>query len=167
MNILVSACLLGINCRYNGVLVEDTNVKRLNEKYCVIPVCPEMLGGLAASREPSEIKNGKVFTYSGKEVTSQFLRGAQETLALAKLNSCRLAVFKERSPSCGCKKIYDGSFSGKIIDGNGITTSLLLDNGIEVIGELEVGRLFCIYAYNICLVWEILGPNQRREILKC
>ncbi|MEA4816774.1 MAG: DUF523 domain-containing protein [Lachnospiraceae bacterium] len=141
MNILVSACLLGINCRYNGVVIEDPKVKSLKDKYGIIPVCPEMLGGFATLREPSEIKDGRVFTCSGKDVTMGFIHGAQETLTLAKLNCCEIAVFKERSPSCGCKKIYDGSFSGEIIDGNGIAAGLLLENGINVIGESEAGEL--------------------------
>jgi uncharacterized protein YbbK (DUF523 family) len=141
MNILVSACLLGMNCRYNGEGQIMPNTALLMKKHHLVPVCPEIYGGLNTPREPSEIKNGRVISKSGKDFTEYFERGAQEILALAKLYNCRYAILKERSPSCGHKKIYDGTFSGKIINGSGILAELLIKNGIEIVDETETDKL--------------------------
>ncbi len=141
MNILISACLLGMNCRYNGEgqIIPDTD--QLIEKHHLIPICPEIYGGLSTPREPSEIKNGRVISKSGNDLTEYFERGAQEILSLAKLYHCKYAILKQRSPSCGYKKIYDGTFSGKIISGRGILAELLLKNGIVIIDETEIDKL--------------------------
>lgn len=141
MNILISACLLGVNCRYNGEGQIMPNTDRLMKKYNLVPICPEIYGGLSTPRDPSEIKNGRVISKSGKDLTEYFERGAQEILVLAKLYNCKYAILKERSPSCGYKKIYDGTFSGKIIDGNGILAELLIKNGIAIITETETDKL--------------------------
>ena len=135
MNILVSACLLGIECRYDGSCAVNENIEKLREKHNIVPVCPEVYGGLKTPREPCEILNGRVITKSGKDVTESFNKGAQEILNLARFFDCQYAILKERSPSCGYKKIYDGTFSGTLIDGNGITADLLINNGIPVVGE--------------------------------
>lgn len=135
MNILVSACLLGINCRYDGSGFLNSELKTLLDSHCVIPICPEIYGGLSTPRPQAEISNGKVLSISGEDVTDKFYKGAEETLKLAKLFGCKLAILKERSPSCGCGTIYDGSFSGTLVSGNGITAELLMRNGIKVIGE--------------------------------
>lgn len=135
---LCSACLLGIGCRYDVKSKPDKKVIWLSRKEALIPVCPEQLGGLSTPRESTEIRNNKVFTKSGKEVTENLEKGAQETLKLAKLFNIKQAIFKQKSPSCGCGKIYDGTFSGKIIKGDGIMTALLKKNGIKVIPEEDI-----------------------------
>lgn len=141
MNILISACLLGMSCRYNGEGQIMPGTDKLMEKHHLVPICPEIYGGLSTPREPSEIKNGRVISKSGNDLTEYFERGAEEILALAKLYHCKYAILKERSPSCGYKEIYDGTFSGKIINGNGILAALLLKNGIVIIDETETDKL--------------------------
>ena len=135
MNILVSACLLGINCKYSGGNNLNDKVLKLGERYSLIPVCPEQLGGLPTPRMPSEIKGSNIVNVSGKDVTQNYIRGAKETLKIAKLYDCRYAVLKERSPSCASKEVYDGTFSKKIVSGKGITAALLESAGIEVLNE--------------------------------
>ena len=135
---LCSACLLGIKCRYDGKSKEDKKVLALAKKEFLIPVCPEQLGGLPTPRESSERKGDKVFTKSGKDIVGALKRGAEEVLKLAKLFNAKEAIFKQKSPSCGCGEIYDGTFSGKIIKGDGITTELLKKNGIKVITEEDL-----------------------------
>ena len=130
--ILVSACLAGVNCNYKGGNSEDAGVADLVREGLAVMVCPEQLGGLATPRPPAEIKNGRVFTKNGDDVTEAFLRGAREVLNIAKKYHCHKAILKSRSPSCGCGKIRDGGFSGTLTDGDGITTALLKENGIEV-----------------------------------
>ena len=137
MKILVSACLLGACCRYDGKSVPNEDIIALGKKYQLVPVCPEQLGGLPTPREPAEIKDGRVVTRDGRDVTEQFERGAGETVKLAKTLECDMAVLKERSPSCGCKKIYDGTFSGNTVIGNGVTARMLIQNGICVFGETD------------------------------
>lgn len=132
---ICSACLLGIKCRYDGSSALNKKVVALSKKEVLIPVCPEQLGGLPTPREPSEIRDRKVFTKSGKDVTENFVSGAEETLMLAKKLGVKEAVFKQNSPSCGCGKIYDGTFSNQLIKGDGITTDLLKKKGIKVISE--------------------------------
>ena len=135
MRLLVSACLLGLNCRYDGASKPNEEIIKLAERHELVPVCPEQLGGLPTPREPAEIKEGRVVTRGGAEVTGQFERGAEQTVQLAKLLGCTAAVLKERSPSCGCGEIYDGSFCGKTVVGNGITAKKLIQSGICVFGE--------------------------------
>lgn len=106
--ILVSACLLGMNCRYCGGGCEDERAAGLLAQYCLLPVCPEQLGGLPTPREPDEILNGRVIGRSGQDNTEAFELGAREALRAAKLFNCRFALLKERSPSCGSNVIYDG-----------------------------------------------------------
>lgn len=135
MNILVSACLLGINCKYSGGNNLNDKVLKLGKRHSLIPVCPEQLGGLPTPRMPSEIRGSNVVNASGKDVTQNYIRGAKETLKIAKLYDCQYAVLKERSPSCASKEVYDGTFSKNIVSGKGITAALLERAGIEVLNE--------------------------------
>ncbi|KKN97156.1 hypothetical protein LCGC14_0161210 [marine sediment metagenome] len=136
---LVSACLIGVNCRYDGKSKLDRKCLKLFKKRELMPVCPEQLGGLSIPREPAEIKkSGKVLTKNGKDVTKNFNKGAKEVLKITKNLKIREAILKSKSPSCGLGLVYDGSFSGKLIKGNGITTTLLRKNKIKVITEKEL-----------------------------
>ena len=139
--ILISACLLGKPYRYDGKAKPYERIEALKTKYELIPVCPENLGGLPTPRPPAEIQNGRVINKDRIDVTEEYTRGALETLNLAKEHNITLAILKERSPSCGKGKIYDGSFSGTLTDGNGITAELLIKNGITVLGESEIENL--------------------------
>ena len=138
MNILVSACLLGVNCRYNAVPVACPGVLALMEKHTLIPVCPEQLGGLTTPRAPSERRAGGVYMDTGADVTACYARGAAEALRIARLYGCKCAILKEHSPSCGSGVIYDGSFTGKLVPGDGVTAELLKEHGITVLGETEL-----------------------------
>ena len=140
-NLLISACLLGIPCRYDNRSVGCDFVTALSEKYNLIPICPEIYGGLPTPRTPSEIVGDKVVMKNGLDVTENYRRGAEASLRIARLNGCTKALLKERSPSCGKDKVYDGSFSGKLVDGRGVTAELLISSGIEVFGESEVCKL--------------------------
>lgn len=142
MTILVSACLLGCPCRYDGKSKPNDAVLALMERHTLIPVCPEQMGGLATPRMPAERRGGGVVTESGEDVTVQYRRGAEDALRLAKLYGCGWAILKERSPSCGRGQIYDGSFSRTLTDGDGVTAALLKENGITVLGENEVDTLW-------------------------
>lgn len=135
MAILVSACLLGIGCRYDCKIKANEKVMALSEKETLIPVCPEQLGGRPTPRKPVEISNGHVFEKDGTDHTDEFIKGAEETLKIAKLNKIKKAILKSNSPSCGFGKVYDGTFSKTLTDGNGITAELLIKNGIEIKNE--------------------------------
>ena len=140
MIILVSECLLGVGCRYDGKSKADERITALMKQHTLIPVCPEVFGGLATPRPPAEIIGGRVLTVTGVDVTDNYTRGAHEALRLAKLYGANIAILKERSPSCGSGLIYDGSFSRSLTDGDGICARLLKENGITVIGESELER---------------------------
>jgi len=139
MTILVSACLLGCPCRYDGQSKPCAALLELQKTHTLIPVCPEQMGGLATPRPPAERQAEGVFTEAGADVTAQYRRGAEEALRLCRLYGCDCAVLKEKSPSCGSGQIYDGSFSRKLTAGDGVTAALLKENGISVYGESEVG----------------------------
>lgn len=132
--IIVSACLAGYRCRYDGKTKPDPSIVDLVKRGEAIPVCPEMLGGLACPRIPSErTPDGiKVLAKDGNDVTEAFLLGAKETLRIARLYGCTHAILKARSPSCGYGQVYDGSFSGTLRSGNGVTADLLLENDVTV-----------------------------------
>lgn len=140
--ILVSSCLLGINCKYSGGNNYQEKILKLVKDGKAIFACPEQLGGLTTPRLPAEIvyKDNKryVIDKNGKDVTEEFERGAREVLKILKEMNITKVIFKSQSPSCGCGLIYDGTFTNKLIKGNGITTQLLIDNGIEVITELDI-----------------------------
>jgi len=144
--ILVSACLLGVNCKYDGSNNLNKNVLRfLSDKGGFIAVCPELLGGLSIPRGPYEITGGtgkevnvrraSVRSDKGGDVTEEFLRGAAEALMIAEQNGVRLAILKARSPSCGVGRIYDGTFSGIQIEGDGVTAALFRKKGIKLVSD--------------------------------
>lgn len=140
MNILISACLLGVKCRYDAEHNYEECVAELIKHHNLIPVCPEQLGGMTTPRDPSERVGERVLSKSGTDVTKSFERGALEALRLAKLYQCTCAVLKERSPSCGNGLIYDGNFTGNLIPGDGVTAELFKRNGIQVFGETDACR---------------------------
>lgn len=139
--ILVSACLLGCACRYDGQSKPHPLAQELTKRGLAVPVCPEQLGGLPTPRKPSERRGDRVVMSDRRDVTAEYHRGAEETLRLARLYGCTAAVLKERSPSCGCGRIYDGTFTGTLTDGDGVTAALLKENGIRVYGEKEIDEL--------------------------
>lgn len=143
MNVLISACLLGMTCRYDGKIKTYEAIDALMEEAQItfIPVCPEQAGGLATPRAAAERSGKLVITADGKDVTAQYERGAAEALRLAVRYHCAYAVLKERSPSCGSKRIYDGNFTRTLRDGTGVTAALLTANGITVFNETETAKL--------------------------
>ena len=141
--LLISACLLGAPCKYSGgsnVLDADT-LSALRERYRLVPVCPEVAGGLSVPREPSEWTGERVVSRSGRDVTEAYRRGAAVALALCKRFSCDAALLKERSPSCGSGRIYDGSFNGTLVNGDGVAAALLQNSGVSVVGESGTDEL--------------------------
>lgn len=139
---LISACLCGVNCKYNGVNNSHPYFMDLLKKGALLPVCPEQLGGLPTPRSACEIKGGsgadvingqaQVNNKDGEDLSFFFIKGAAETLQLAQQAGISEAILQSRSPSCGCGKIYDGSFAGKLVSGDGVTAALLKMNGIKV-----------------------------------
>lgn len=142
MKILVSACLLGENCRYDGGNNLIEKIKRLEEKHEIYPFCPEVEGGAPIPRIPCEIVNHRVVDKEGNDLTDLFMRGAESTLRLVQKERIEAAILKQRSPSCGYGKIYDGSFSGNIIIGNGITADLLAKKGVKIFTEEDFQEEF-------------------------
>lgn len=141
MNILISACLVGRCCRYDGKNKNAVDISELEKHHKLYPICPETDGGLSVPREPAEIIGERVINRKGVDVTEEYTRGALHALEVARENSCTAAILKARSPSCGKGKIYDGSFSGTLTDGNGITADLLMRYGIRVYTEDETDML--------------------------
>ena len=141
MKILISACLLGIPCRYDGASKAQPWAEELAGHHELVPVCPEQLGGLPTPRDPSERREGRVVMNTGADVTEQYRRGAEAALRLCRMLGCEAAILKERSPSCGHGTIYDGTFTGTLTDGDGVTAELLLRNGIPVYGESQAAEL--------------------------
>ena len=139
--ILISACLVGENCKYNGGNNLNPKIDALLEKYDLIPFCPEEEGDLPTPRNPSEIKGDKVYMDNGDDVTDNFNKGAKKALMLCLYLKIKIAVLKERSPSCGTHQIHDGLFKNQLIDGMGITAKLLKENGIKVYSEDEIDKL--------------------------
>ena len=141
--ILVSACLAGLDCKYNGGNNLNEEICNMVAKGAAIPVCPEQLGGCSTPRPAVEICGGtgadvldgscRIMTKNGVDVTQKFIKGAGEMLKIVNLMGINKAILKSRSPSCGCGKIYGGTFSGKLIDGNGVAAELLKRNGVEVV----------------------------------
>lgn len=140
---IASACLVGIKCRYDGEAREDANIKKMYEDGLVLPVCPECLAKLPVPRCPSEIVGGDgvdvlagracIKAQDGSDRTKEFIAGAKKTLATAQKNGAERAYLKSKSPSCGLGRIYDGTFSGTLREGDGVTSALLKNHGIEVI----------------------------------
>ena len=140
---IVSACLLGVECRYDGGSnkLPDEKLRELKENYELIPACPECYGGLTTPRIPSERVGDKVLSKTGTDVTAEFARGAQAALYLARLFGADIAILKENSPSCGSGRIYDGTFSHTVIAGDGVTAQRLRALGIALFGESEIEKL--------------------------
>jgi uncharacterized protein YbbK (DUF523 family) len=135
---ICSACLMGINCRYDGGNNRNEKLIKLAKAEIIIPICPEQLGGLATPRPPAEKVENSILTKSGEEVTAAFQKGAEEVLKICQFYKISEAILKQRSPSCGCGQIYDGTFSGNMIEGDGITTSLLKKHGLRIISEEDL-----------------------------
>ncbi len=138
MKILVSNCLLGVPCRYKGDGVVCARVNAFLKKHVVIGVCPEVAGGLPIPRDPAEIVNGKLISNKGRDVTEEYMLGAQTALALAKQNGVDMCLLKAKSPSCGSGKVYDGTFTGTLVAGDGVTSALLKANGYAVLTEADL-----------------------------
>jgi Uncharacterized conserved protein len=146
--IVISACLCGVNCRYNGKSSLDEKALKILKEDKALLICPEELGGMNTPRNPHEIKGGTgadvldgkavVIGNEGEESTDRFIKGAKEAYRIAKNADVKFAILKSRSPSCGHGKIYDGNFNGNKIDGNGVTAELFMRNGISVITEEEL-----------------------------
>ena len=137
--LLISACLVGENCKYNGgnnALPPET-LAALRSRFELVPVCPEQLGGLPTPRVPSERRGARVVNREGADVTEAFRRGAEQALRIAEQAGCRRALLKSNSPSCGSGSIYDGSFSGRLTAGDGVAAALLKHSGIEVFGSVQ------------------------------
>lgn len=130
--LLVSACLLGENCKYNGGNNRLPHLEALEERFELIPVCPEQLGGLPTPRPSSERVGDRVLTRTGEDVTEAFRLGAERALTIARAHGVRRALLQERSPSCGSGAVYDGTFSGRLVPGQGVTARLLEEHGIAV-----------------------------------
>lgn len=144
MRLLVSACLLGVPCRYDGKSMPCPAVLALAKKHQLVPFCPEIYGGLPTPRPPAEVKDGRVLDREGNDKTAQFVRGASEALRIYRLTGCEAAILKARSPSCGLHQIYDGSFSSVLVPGSGFTASLFREEGIQVFDEEHVEKIFGI-----------------------
>ena len=143
-NILVSACLLGQSCRYDGKSKPCERVIALKDTYNLIPICPEVMGGLPTPRTPSEICGELVLMKDGRNVTENYNRGAQKALEIARENACTVAILKEKSPSCGSGLIHNGHFDGGLVAGDGVTAALLKGAGIRVLGESEITEDFSL-----------------------
>ncbi|HAZ38039.1 MAG TPA: DUF523 domain-containing protein [Clostridiaceae bacterium] len=140
--IAVSACLCGVNCKYNGGNNFNETIYELFKEGKAVLICPEQLGGLETPRSPSEIIKSeegavRVVNKKGIDVTKEYKKGAKSALEMAKEKGCHIAILKAKSPSCGLGKIYDGTFTGKIVEGNGVTAQLFLENGIKVLNEAD------------------------------
>ncbi len=138
MKIMVSACLLGENCKYSGGNNRNEKLLRFLEGHEVVPVCPEVMGGLPTPRPPAEIVRGVVINQKGVSVDGEYRLGASQTLAIAQKEQIDLAILQSRSPSCGVKEIYDGTFSGRKIPGKGVTADILAQNGFRVMDVADL-----------------------------
>lgn len=141
MKVLVSSCLLGKNCKYNGKNNYNKDVIDFLKTYEIVSICPEELGGLSTPRLPSEIRNQQVIRKDGKNVTFYFQKGAMIALNIAQRNDCKFAILKKNSPSCGFGEIYDGSFTSTIIEGHGVTAELLYSNGVVICNETNFDKI--------------------------
>jgi len=135
--IVVSECLAGVKCRYNGTGNPSKKVIELIKQGKAIPVCPEQLAGLSTPRAPAEIRGDKVLTKDGQDETAEFIIGANEAMKIVEMANCTEAILKSKSPSCGCGQIYDGTFTGNIKEGDGIFTKALKEKGIKCTTEKD------------------------------
>lgn len=145
-HLLISACLLGFECKYSGGsnALDAAALAALRERFRLIPVCPESAGGLPTPRAPSERQGEKVVSKLGQDVTGEYRKGADTALYLARRYGCTRALLKERSPSCGSGAIYDGSFTGALVPGDGVAAESLKAAGIRVYGESEIEALITL-----------------------
>lgn len=141
--LLVSACLIGANCKYSGGnnALPEATLQKLRGRWALVPVCPELSGGLRVPRTPCERRGEGVVNRDGEDVTAAFAHGAKTACALCGRFGCAAALLKERSPSCGSGLVYDGSFSGTVIPGEGVTAEALRAQGVELFGEDEIEKL--------------------------
>lgn len=139
--VLVSACLLGANCKYSGGNNHCPGLESLKDQYQLIPVCPEQLGGLPTPRPPAECRGDAVVNREGLDVTKAFEKGAEEALKIGQYFGCNAAILKTRSPSCGCGEIYDGSFTGTRVPGDGVTARLLRKQGYTIYSEENLPKI--------------------------
>ena len=142
MKIMISACLAGENCKYNGGNNRNEKVLQLMAEHDVILVCPEQMGGLPTPRVPSELRNGVVTARDGRIVDREFREGAAKCLEIARQEQPDLIVLQPRSPSCGVKQRYDGTFTGTLVEGSGVTAQLLMENGFRCV-DVEDLREIC------------------------
>lgn len=145
-NVLVSACLLGFDCKYSGGSnkLPERQLVALKERFRLIPVCPETAGGLPTPRQPSERLGERVLSRQGQDVTAQYQKGAETALRLARRYGCKAALLKEKSPSCGSGLIYDGSFTGTLVTGDGVSAQALKEEGLIVFGESDAELLITV-----------------------
>lgn len=146
-NVLVSACLLGVECKYCGGSnkLPEQQLAALRQCFRLIPVCPETAGGLPTPRDPSERLGDKVLSNQGRDVTAQYQKGAETALRLARRYGCKAALLKEKSPSCGSGLIYDGSFTGTLVTGDGLAAQALKEEGLIVFGESDTELLITVF----------------------
>ena len=146
-NVLVSACLLGVECKYCGGSnkLPEQQLAALRERFRLIPVCPETAGGLPTPRDPSERLGDRVVSNQGRDVTAQYQKGAETALRLARRYGCKAALLKEKSPSCGSGQIYDGSFTGALVTGDGVAAEELKKEGLIVFGERDAELLITVF----------------------
>ena len=138
MTILVSACLLGVPCRYDGLSKPNEKVLALSKTHTLVPVCPEQLGGRPTPRNPVELKNGRVQEQNGTDHTQAFLLGARQTVRIATIAQADCAILKAKSPSCGFGAIYDGSFTRTLTSANGLAAQALQEAGFSIQTELDL-----------------------------
>ena len=146
-NVLISACLLGFECKYCGGSnkLPERQLAALRERFCLIPVCPETAGGLPTPRDPSERLGDRVVSNQGRDVTEEYQKGAETALTLARRYGCKAALLKEKSPSCGSGQIYDGSFTGTLVTGDGVAAQMLKEEGLIVFGESDTELLITVF----------------------
>ena len=143
--LLISACLLGRNCKYSGGNNYHPLTEALRDRYELVPVCPECMGGLPIPHDPAERVGDKVISRTGTDVTAEFKKGAELALRRARQTGAKLALLKERSPSCGSHFVYDGTFTGTVVPGQGMTAALLAGRGVELFSEETIARLLLLY----------------------
>lgn len=167
--IAVSECLIGENCKYNGGNNYNKTLIHYIENLDIVPICPEVLGGLPIPRVPCEVVGNRVKSKEGQDVTKEFVDGAEKSLALCKEYGVQTAILQSRSPSCGCGEIYDGTFTKQLIQGDGITTKRLKENGIDVYDVEEIECTLYEYSYQTEIGELFLSATKTglRELLFC
>lgn len=139
--IIVSSCLLGNKVRYNKESRLEKGILKLKKKYTLIPMCPEVIGGLSIPRDPSEIVGTRVLSIKGLDVTKEYEKGADYLVSYAKKHNIKACILKSKSPACGRDKVYDGTFTGRLINGRGLAAKALMDSGIKVYTENDYSIL--------------------------